>query len=237
MSLTKISRSTLTEQVVQSLMEYIYAQDLKPGDILPSETSLAGQLGVSRPVIREAIKIMVGQHIITVENGRGAVIQPVDDSVLDFYFQHAIRIETNSVLELAEIREALEVKSAALAAHNRSESDLKIMDATLAKMRNSLTDRQVYAVHDAEFHIQIARSSSNTMLRNLLSTIRDAIEQSINLALAQRKTLVDLQNAHDFHEQILKSIHEQNGDAAARAMREHFQDAMFILKPGPGKEG
>ncbi len=229
MSLSKLSRQTLAEQAVASLTAYIYEQELKPGDVLPSETKLAELLGVSRPVVREALKIMAGQHIVEIENGVGAVVQPLDSRPLDLYFHHALKLETHSLVELAEIREALEVKSAALAAIHRAEGDLQQLHETIANMRNSLTDFETYAHHDVAFHLHIARASGNGILYNLIEAIRDAIQHSVLVGLQQRSTFQALEQAHKYHESILSAIEAEDSIEAAHAMREHFENAISVI--------
>jgi GntR family transcriptional regulator, transcriptional repressor for pyruvate dehydrogenase complex len=90
--LPKISRGTLAEQVTERLLEYIETQRLKPGDLLPSETSLAGSFGVSRPVIREALKNLEGKGVLEIVNGKGAILSARSTATrCAMFFQRAMR--------------------------------------------------------------------------------------------------------------------------------------------------
>src|SRR5512143_1516024 len=122
--LPKITRGTLADQVTDRLLEYIEAQHLKPGDLLPSETSLVASFGVSRPVIREALKSLSGKGIIEIVNGKGALIRPVDSDPLRLFFRRAMQMEYGTLLELMEVRRGLEIQAALLAAQRRNEKDL-----------------------------------------------------------------------------------------------------------------
>ena len=122
--LPKITRGTLADQVTDRLLEYIEAQHLQPGDLLPSETSLVTSFGVSRPVIREALKSLEGKGIIEIVNGKGALIRPIDSDPLRLFFRRAMQMEYGTMLELMEVRKGLEVQSAVLAAQRRDEKDL-----------------------------------------------------------------------------------------------------------------
>ena len=114
--LSKLSRSTLAEQATENLLVYIETQNLKPGDLLPSETRLATQFEVSRPVIREALKNLEGKGIIEIINGKGALVKPMDSDPLRLFFQRAVQIERNTILELMDVRRGLEVQAVMLAA-------------------------------------------------------------------------------------------------------------------------
>src|SRR5512146_2102839 len=105
--LPKITRGTLADQVTARLLEYVQAQHLKPGDLLPSETSLANSFGVSRPVIREALKNLEGKGVIEIVNGKGALVRPIDSDPLRLFFQRAMQLEYGTILELMEIRKGL----------------------------------------------------------------------------------------------------------------------------------
>src|SRR6476659_3004041 len=102
--LTKLSRETLAEQAARNLIAFIEAQDLKPGKLLPPESQLAADFGVSRPIIREALKSLEGKGIIEVVSGKGAVVKPLDSHPLRLFFQHAIRIEGEAIIDLMELR-------------------------------------------------------------------------------------------------------------------------------------
>src|SRR5258706_11663677 len=97
--LTKLSRETLSEQAARNLMAFIEAQDLKPGRLLPPETKLAADLGVSRPIIREALKSLAGQGVIEIVSGKGAVVKALDSEPLQLFFQRAMQIEHEAIID------------------------------------------------------------------------------------------------------------------------------------------
>src|SRR5438105_3245476 len=100
MVLRKLSRQTLADQAIGSLLAYIEESNLKPGDTLPSEALLTSKLGVSRPVIREALKALTGRNVIEIINGKGAVIKPIGSDDLSSFFKRAVGFDPNAVREL-----------------------------------------------------------------------------------------------------------------------------------------
>src|SRR5262245_41761673 len=166
--LPKLARHTLTEQAAISLIEYIQSNNLKPGDVLPSEAKLAESFGVSRSVIRESLKSLAGRQIIEVVNGKGAVIKPLSSDLLRVYFQKAVQFEHEAVIELLEVRKGVEVQSARLASERRASEELGRIEQAVVGMRETMHDPERCIAFDLEFHLAIASASHNAMLYQLL---------------------------------------------------------------------
>ncbi len=228
--LRELSRETLAEQIARQLGEYIVAEDLKPGEMLPSETRLAEQFGVSRPVVREALRSLAGQGVIEVVSGKGALVRPMDNLLLNLYFRRAIQIERGTLLELMQARRVIEVECAALAAANRTEEELEGMRATLDKLRGTLEDREAYAQANLEFHSQIAAASHNSVLCHLVESILKVMKEAL-FAGARRRGPQEMQeDVHSNHEILLKMIEAQDVDGVREAMHLHFEDAFTGLE-------
>src|ERR671916_1377222 len=114
--LKKLPRETLAEQAARNLMAFIETQDMKPGRLLPPESQLAADLGVSRPIIREALKSLAGKGIIEVVSGKGAVVKPLNNQGLQVFFRRSMQIEREAIIDLIELRRSLELEAAMLAA-------------------------------------------------------------------------------------------------------------------------
>lgn len=234
--LNRISRATLADQVAQNLVDFIAAQELKPGDSLPSETKLAEQLGVSRPIIREALKTLVGRGIIETVSGKGAVVRPLDSLALSYYFERAISLEEQSVLDLMEVRQGLEVRSAVLAAERRTPDELAKMQDIVSEMSTKLHDFAVYADHDVALHLEIAAATHNLMLFNLIESIRESLKNSILEGLRRRRTDEQLKVVQGLHEAVVEAIEKRDPKAAGQAMTEHFEDAVMAFMVDDGEQ-
>jgi DNA-binding FadR family transcriptional regulator len=228
MMLTKLSRQTLTEQAVVGLMEFIQSNNLKPGDMLPSEAQLADSFGVSRPVIREALKSLAGRQVIQIINGKGAMIRPIDSDPLRGYFQKAIQFEPEALIELLEVRKGIEVQSARLAAERRSIEELVQLEQAVVGMREALDDPEQCIALDLEFHLTIASCAHNAMLFYLLKSIREATKSTI-LEGRSRKTRKELERVQVIHETIYQAIAEGRADQAASTMETHFDEAVLAV--------
>jgi GntR family transcriptional repressor for pyruvate dehydrogenase complex len=232
--LTKLSRETLADQAARNLMAFIQSQALKPGSFLPPETQLAADLGVSRPIIREALKSLEGKGIIEVMSGKGAVIKPLDGEQLEFYFRRAIQIENEAIIDLLELRKGIEVQSAVLAAQRRTAEEIAQLAQIVAEMRRNLHDPDTYVELDMAFHNQIAAMTRNTMIRTLVGALRVSINSTINESMFRKQTDEQLDRVQVGHEAILACLELGDAEKSGRAMTAHFADAVMSLVYGLG---
>lgn len=227
--LTKLSRETLAEQAARNLMAFIEAQDLKPGGVLPPETKLAADLGVSRPIIREALKSLSGKGIIEVVSGKGAVVKPLDSQQLRLFFQRAMRIEREAIIDLMELRKGIEVQSVALAAVRRTPEALAQLAGIVAEMRRNLHVPDAYVDLDVAFHRLIAAMTGNAMISHVVGGIREALNDTLHESLLRRQTTEQLERVQLGHEAILAALEQGDAEAAGREMAAHFDEAVKSL--------
>jgi len=226
---TALRRETLSEQVALQLLDAIRTQHLRPGMLLPSETRLSAEYSVSRQVIREALRSLQGKGVLTIMNGRGAVVRPIDREAFSFAFARAIQIDTHSLFELMEVRLALEVECARLAATRRTTEDLAELHQVTAQMRSHLHDEDAYGALDLAFHLLIARASRNAMLYHLLDSIREASSDAIQVGLRSQRSEEQLHHMQESHEAILYEVERRRPAAAGLIMEQHLAGAAAAL--------
>lgn len=216
-------------EVVNGL-ERLVLEVLQPGDSLPSEGELARTWEVSRLTIREAVKVLAGRHLIEVHQGRPAVVaQPSARPIGDF-FTNLLRREPGSLLELLEVRQALEIHTATLAAMRRSRASLTAIEVALEAMRTA-TDRE--SLHDADmhFHEALAAATGNRTLSFLMEALEQPLRESFrhsHRGHEMRGATMDDICAE--HEAIFERVKEQDSRGAARAMQRHLATAELDLK-------
>lgn len=231
MALTSLSRETLSDQIAKQLMDYIVATDLQPGDLLPSENKLADNFGVSRSVVREAMRSMAAQGVIEVVSGKGAIVRPVDDSLLLIFFQRAIDVGQGSGVELIEIRKPLEVQSAMLAAQRRTPEEAASILQTVARMGHQLDNLENYAELDVKFHLLIAAAAHNQLLYHLISSIRTLLHDVVLTGLQRRERREQLERIQTIHQTIAQAIDQGDPATAGNTMTIHFDEAIqFFTK-------
>ena len=230
-----LTRESLAEQVANSLRDYIYAS-LETGDFLPATANLAKEYGVSRIVIREALKILEAQDIIDVANGRRAQVKPLSANVLRNFFRRASLTNKNALMELLEVRRGIEIESAQLAAQRRTPEELAQMKTIVEKMKVQVANPEAFANLDLEFHQIMATATRNAMLFFLVDTIRDEQKETILAGLRSRFSSQKMSEIVMIHEEIVAAMEEQDAKKAQQSMTIHFDYAEQAVGYEPSEE-
>jgi GntR family transcriptional regulator, transcriptional repressor for pyruvate dehydrogenase complex len=229
MTTIKLNRATLADQVADALIQRIEAAGLKPGDPLPSINRLADEFGVSKPIIREAIKTLEGREFIETSNGRAPIVKPISGDSLRLFFERAVSIDGESMIELLEIRRGLEIQSVTLAARKRTDDELNEMRSVVTEMREHLYNPTEYTELDLKLHFLIASASRNTLMLYLIQSIRDVLRNTIKEGLRSRFSEAQIRRVQELHEAVVNAIAEQDTTAAGGAMATHFDDAIDAI--------
>lgn len=234
----KVKRASLTDQVSHHLVRYVEEHGLQPGDPLPTEAEFAAMFGVSRTVIREGLSAAAALGLIVADPGRRSRVAPLSGQVLDNYFANALRLNQGAVVELLEVREALETFGARLAAREQRGAGLEDVRRHLGRMDAALkaNDQEAFVDADVDFHLALTALSGNEVLLHLIGALRTATRQTIATGLAARGSQLSLRAIQAVHVEILDAIEANDPDAAARAMTEHFTLAIAAVRAGPAAE-
>ncbi|MGE8407940.1 MAG: FadR/GntR family transcriptional regulator [Pseudomonas sp.] len=223
---------SLTQELVAVLTERIRSGQLKRGDKLPTESQIMAEEGVSRTVVREAISRLQAAGQVETRHGIGTFVldQPTSSG---FRIDPATIVTLREVLAVLELRIALEVESAGLAAQRRS-------DAALAGMRAALDDLHEGVAHssdavsaDFQFHLQIAQASGNHYFADIINHLGTSIiprtrVNSAHLAHDDQPHYMS-RLAHE-HEAIYEAIARRDGEGAKMAMRMHLSNSRERLR-------
>jgi GntR family transcriptional repressor for pyruvate dehydrogenase complex len=234
---TITSAPRLHEGVVQQVGAQIISGKLGSDDFLPSEAALAQQFGVSRTVIREAIRILAGKGLVAVKHGSGMQVQPSEqwnhlDPLILF---ELLRVGHDQTVlnDLLELRRIVEVEVAALAAMRRTPEDLRTLHHQIDGMRAVLDDPKAYTRLDMAFHEAILAAARNRLLAQALRPASQALYVS-RLISSQRSG--GPRDSERSHEEILAAIELGDSEQARSAMRRHIvqfeDDIQTILAEG-----
>lgn len=226
---TALRRETLSEQVAQGLASLIVERGLAPGDPLPPEAKLTAEFGVSRPIMREALRALQAQGIIDVANGKGATVRPITSEPLSGFFNWAMRLERGTAVELLELRRGIEIESARLAARRRTPAELIELHHLVAEMRRHLHDVDAYTGLDYQFHLLIATAARNAMLRHLVVSIRGPLKDTIREGLRRKYTAAMRERVQASHDEILAALEAGDSTVAEQAMAQHFDRALRTM--------
>ncbi len=212
----------LSDRVATQMLETITTRDLKPGDRLPTERELSVQFGVSRTVIREAVRSLVGKGIIDARAGRGLRVTAVGPSAvwesMSLMLGHG---PTPDYHDVHEVRTLLEVAVAGHAATRATDAEIDGLEGVLDRMKDALPDLEEVSRADLEFHRGVAASTHNRLYSVMLDAIVDPM-------LEIRRTTFRLpgraQTALESHWAILNEIRSRNPEGASAAMSRHLDE-------------
>lgn len=214
-----LTRDRLYKGIVDQVMHSVMTGQMRPGDQLPTEPELAEQFGVSRTVVREAIKALVSQGLVDVSPGRGAFItQPPIETVINSLYV-TLKLEDHGYDDLLVARQLLEAPIARLAAENATAENKAALARHLSLMSDHRGDPAAFISHDTAFHAELARATQNTVLTILIQPI-------ISLLQGMRETVVRFPDipvrATYYHQLIYQAVVAKDGPGAEQAMRDHL---------------
>jgi DNA-binding FadR family transcriptional regulator len=193
-----------------------YAQDVK----LPGDAALTRLFGVSRPVLREAVKTLVAKGLLSTKARVGTVVRAraawnmFDPAVIAWHLDAGV--DKRFLSDLAEIRLAVEPRAAALAAERRTDTDLDVLRAAVARMKGTPGASKDFAEGDLSLHLAIANASGNPFMRSIGAVIEAALRASFILS-APADTL-EHDTAVAAHARIVEAIAEHDAATAAEMM-------------------
>jgi GntR family transcriptional repressor for pyruvate dehydrogenase complex len=213
----------LSDKVADMLLSTITSRGLESGERLPSERELGEQFGVSRAVIREAVRALAAKGVIEARTGSGLRVATVDASAVSQSMGLYLRGARLDYTEIHEVRTTLEVEVAGLAAERADAEDITKLRDNLQRMRASLAATDEVAVLDVEFHRLVVEAAHNRLFLVMTDSIGEILLEirHLTLSISGRP-----QKALRAHRKILKAIAAHTPDGARLAMREHLDESL-----------
>lgn len=190
------------------------------GAKLPGDSELTLLFGVSRPVLRESVKTLVAKGLLSTKAKVGTVVREraawnmFDPDVLAWHLDAGI--DKRFLLDLAEIRLAVEPRAAFLAAERRSEAEIAAMRRAVEQMSGEASESIGFADGDLALHVAVANASGNPFMRSVGAVIEAALRASFLLSAPVEES--ERQTAITAHAAIVDAIEAQEPDIAATAM-------------------
>ncbi|GAA0667025.1 FadR/GntR family transcriptional regulator [Kitasatospora atroaurantiaca] len=223
---------SLTDKAIARIRQLIQDGELRPGTKLPPEQQLAAELGLSRNLMREAVKALVVARVLEIRRGDGTYVTSLAPGLLLEGLGSAVELlQGDTVLELTEVRKLFEPVATALAAARITDADLAEVERHLEAMRTAQDDVELLNRHDAAFHRAVARATGNETLATLLEhisgrTLRARVWRGLVDADAAARTIAE----HEVIHQALAARDPNLAQAAAlmhvntteRWLREHL---------------
>ena len=210
-------------QAFREIRSYIIRNNLKPGDLLPSEQAMCEMLGVSRNVLREAIKSMELMGMAQAQPGRGTVLKPFS---LDFVFQNVMFSpggeDSKAIREMLMIRKRLELAYMREAFHSLRDEDIVHIREILERIKREWEKHILFHADDKDFHMALFSRLNNSTLLSLMDAI-----WSVDENFQKEEKFKYLDDTVIKHEKIVRALETHNEEAFEAAMLTHFSSGKY----------
>ncbi len=211
-----------SHDIVLQIRAHIFAGKLVPGDRLPSEKELCEQFGLSRITVRDALRVLESQGLISIKVGAGGgafVADPNGASASDI-LTDLLRLQRATTKELVEARLVIETSLVTFAAQRATRADLDAMQKAIAGARTGRDNGDPhFTPHSVQFHIALAKSSKNQVLFFTVNSFRSLFYDTLERLLPDDRMA---QRAIDDHQKILDAIAAHDAERAVQVMRDHL---------------
>lgn len=226
----------LGDRVLARLSGAIADGRLKPGDPIPSESSIAAAFGVSKQIAREVIRELAAMGVIHVQQGKTSRVRVIDGAPLGRFFRLAVGDGVEGLVQAVELRRILEPGIAQLAAARRTAADVAALREDLERMHASLGHAGQWIEADLDFHRRIARMSGNRLIELQLQALEPVIRGMMErFNERNRRTLDDWRRTLARHDKVFRAIEKGSARQAAAAMTAHFEDASVAIDEVSGQ--
>ena len=213
-------KQTATGYVINAIKKLLITGKINPGDKIPSETELAHSLGVSRGSIREAMKILAANGIVSVKRGDGTYVEDGSSNAILDPLLFKLILGRNNYKELVELREMLEIGIINLAVQNATEGDIENLKERHEYLKEKVDkgeyEGDVIIECEKQFHKAMSEATHNPLVKMVYDYIMDIFIYRLTDAEPKydvgKKALIS-------HKPIIDGIAERDFDKAAEAVR------------------
>ena len=211
------------EEAAEQIADKVRAGELRVGDKLPAERDLALRMEISRPTLREAVKVLVDAGMVEVRRGPGGGMFVATDVVPVDLVRHATELRLTEAASVLEARRLIEPQVARLAHARATDEDLEPLVQTISMMREIVDrgyrpdDEDRFLQLDVQFHLALARAAANPTLETLLRIVFRQLEILRDMAMhvpTVPEWIIDV------HERTLAAV--RSGDGLDEVMDEHL---------------
>lgn len=221
----KVKKESLTDTIIDRILDMISSGELKKGEMLPSQKVLADSFGVSQSPIREALCALEAMGAVKIKVGEGTFVSE-DSDIIFQQFKRKNSIRKYRINELVEARQVLETAIIGLAIKNMNDSYKKQLLDNCIKLEKAFNDGQIdkFIRIDFDFHLLIANISGNSVLKDMLAATREAYLSANKILAKSEKTNLSTIEAH-------KSITEAMCNGQTALAKELMYNHISLLEP------
>jgi GntR family transcriptional regulator, transcriptional repressor for pyruvate dehydrogenase complex len=233
-----IRKATAPQQIAAAIKESILNGTLRPGDRLPSEPELAEQFGTSRPTLRSALQELCANDVLTVRRGRSGGYRVSEISLellaprIREFITLSLTVKTLELPQVYEVRRALELLIAELAAERRTSETFERLEELLVEAQQAARKTAAAAVDvDLRYHAALANCTGNPLLVGLEASMHSAYRRFLSpppKSVSPREAIRGL-------DELTAAVGARDAVAARQAMERHlsYSDEIFARLAAP----
>ncbi len=219
-----IDRRRLYQQIADDIERKILDGTIPPESRLPGEHVLAEEYGVSRNVIREALKRLKEHGLVMIRTGSGTYVRQPSTKPISQAMRRILLHNLNNfnVLQFYEVRQMLEPDCAALAAERGSDEDFQRISTAFDEMMANKDDMAAWSISDLKFHQAVTLAAHNPLVMSILEPLTDSLQRVIAAGYIDPQGVTAGLTAH---KQIMDAIQKRESTLAKKAMLDHLVDS------------
>jgi GntR family transcriptional regulator, transcriptional repressor for pyruvate dehydrogenase complex len=222
-------KTDLVGTTIGVITQHIRSHELAPGDRLPSESSLAKELSVSRSVVREAFRSLAAMRLLNLSAGKRATVAHLDHGAMELMIQHGVLTEQISVQQVYDVRRTIETRTATLASLRRTDADAEKIRFHAGQMFALRENAQEVMEHDLAFHLEIAKASRNPVFAIIIGAFQGVSRESWPIGWRSRTEQAQRVAMIETHINIADAIAAGDPQEASQLMAAHFDDSVKVL--------
>jgi GntR family transcriptional repressor for pyruvate dehydrogenase complex len=210
-------------KVFAFLRDQLLEGTIRSGDRLVPERDLAAQLGVSRPIVREALRALSMMGAVEIQSRVGTIVRQPDVSVLGDFFAYSLAQQKGAIEDVMQARIAIECQAVRLACQRSTTFDFKSLGHALEKIETTIDDPIKGSLADHEFHAALVRAAKSDTLASLYTAMASILMRSHR----DRRAMIEMDaGIKEYliadHRRIFDAVVAHDEEAADRLLRDHF---------------
>lgn len=206
-SAVSLAPRALYEEVAEQLRQRIFRRELEPGAWI-DEMKIAEEFGISRTPLREALKVLAAEGLVTMKVRRGAYVAEVSE---------------RDLAEVYHLLALLESDAAAVVARQASEAELAQLQALHAELEAAVDDRERFFALNERFHMRLLEIAGNRWRNQMVADLRKVMKLIRHHSLLKSGRI---EESLQEHRAVMEALARRDGDGAMQRMREHFDNGL-----------
>jgi DNA-binding GntR family transcriptional regulator len=202
----------LYQDVAERLRQQIFARELEPGSWI-DEQKLAADFGISRTPLREALKVLAAEGLVTMKVRRGAYVT---------------EMSADDVKQIYHLLGLLESDAAGVVARRASDDQIRELRTLHDKLEKQVRQRDAFFATNEQFHIRLLQMSGNRWLEQTVHDLRKVMKLNRHHSLFRQGRLAE---SLAEHREVMQAIERRDAEAAVRLMRRHFDNGLAAAVP------